>query len=452
MIYTNSLLLTDLYMLTMLEGFYKQSLNGIASYEFFVRKLPESRGFLVAAGLEQVLEYLGEARFNSEELEWLRNSGRFSPEFIDHLAGWRFTGDVDAMPEGTVFFANEPIVRITAPISQAQLVESRLINLLNLQTMIASKAARCVLAADQKLLVDFGLRRAHGAEAGLLASRASYLAGFDGTATVLAGMMFAIPIYGTMAHAYVQAHDSERSAFESFARAQPGNVVLLIDTYDTEQGARVVVDLAPRLRESGITIKAVRLDSGDLAVHARNVRKILDAAGLKDVGIFCSGNLDEYRLRDLVKGGAPINSFGVGTRLDTSEDAPSLECIYKLVEYNGQPRRKHSEGKATWPGRKQVFRQYRDDGVMETDAITVWGDPQPGEPLLEPILRQGKRVRPPEALSTIRERSARQRERLPGSLRALETQPVYPVRIAPALEELAKRADEAIGRGRELSE
>jgi nicotinate phosphoribosyltransferase len=356
-------------------------------------------------------------------------------------------GDVDAMPEGTVVFANEPILRITAPISQAQLVESRLINLLNLQTMIASKAARCVLAADQRLLVDFGFRRAHGSEAGVLASRASYLAGFDGTATVLAGMMFAIPIYGTMAHAYVQAHSSEREAFETFARAQPGNVVLLIDTYDTEQGARVVADLAPRLRKDGIAIKAVRLDSGDLAVHSRNVRKILDDAGLKDIGIFCSGNLDEYRLRDLVQGGAPINGFGVGTRLDTSEDAPSLECVYKLVEYGGQPRRKCSEGKATWPGRKQVFRQYRDNGQMEGDVITAWGDQQPGEGLLEPVMRLGKRVRPAEVLSNIRERLAHQRARLPEEFRSFETHPVYPIRIASALEELAKRADEAIAKG-----
>jgi nicotinate phosphoribosyltransferase len=443
MINTSSILLTDLYMLTMLEGFYKQRLDGTASYEFFVRRLPESRSFLVAAGLEQALEYLEEAHFTSEELEWLRHCGRFSPEFIDHLAKWRFTGDVDAMPEGTVFFANEPILRITAPISQAQLVESRLINLLNLQTMIASKAARCVLAADQRLLVDFGLRRAHGAEAGLLASRASYLAGFDGTATVLAGMIFAIPIYGTMAHAYVQAHESERAAFESFARAQPGNVILLIDTYDTEQGARVVADLAPRLRESGIAIKAVRLDSGDLAVHSRNVRKILDDAGLQDIGIFCSGDLDEYRLRDLVQGSAPINGFGVGTRLDTSEDAPSLECVYKLVEYNGQPRRKRSEGKATWPGRKQVFRQYRNDGRMETDAITVWGDIQPGQPLLEPVMQNGKRMRASEALSTVRERSTLQRQHLPGYLRSLETHSPYPVRVSPALEELATRVDQA---------
>ena len=452
MMNTGSILLTDLYMLTMLEGFYKQSLNGIASYEFFVRRLPESRGFLVAAGLEQALEYLEQAHFTSAELEWLRQCGRFSPEFIEHLAGWRFTGDVDAMPEGTVFFANEPVLRVTAPISQAQLVESRLINLLNLQTMIASKAARCVLAANQRTLVDFGLRRAHGAEAGLLASRASYLAGFDGTATVLAGMMFAIPIYGTMAHAYIQAHDSEREAFETFARAQPGNVVLLIDTYDTEQGARVVADLAPRLRESGITIKAVRIDSGDLMIHSRNVRRILDDAGLKDIGIFCSGNLDEYRLRDLVQDGAPINGYGVGTRLDTSEDAPSLECVYKLVEYNGEPRRKRSEGKATWPGRKQVFRQYGTSGQMEGDTITAWGADQAGQPLLEAVLRQGKRVRSTEPLSKIRERSARDRERLPEYLRVLENKTPYPIRIAPALEDLAKQADEAISRRREFLE
>jgi nicotinate phosphoribosyltransferase len=452
MMNTDSILLTDLYMLTMLEGFYKQSLNGIASYEFFVRRLPECRSFLVAAGLEQALDYLEQAHFTSAELEWLRQCGRFSPEFIEHLAGWRFTGDVDAMPEGTVFFANEPVLRVTAPISQAQLVESRLINLLNLQTMIASKAARCVLAANQRTLVDFGLRRAHGAEAGLLASRASYLAGFDGTATVLAGMMFAIPIYGTMAHAYVQAHDSEREAFETFARAQPGNVVLLIDTYDTEQGARIVANLAPRLRESGITIKAVRLDSGDLMIHSRKVRRILDDAGLKDIGIFCSGNLDEYRLRDLVQDGAPINGFGVGTRLDTSEDAPSLECVYKLVEYDGEPRRKRSEGKATWPGRKQVFRQYGSSGQMEGDTITAWGADQAGQPLLEAVLRQGKRVRSTEPLSKIRERSARDRERLPEYLRVLENKTPYPIRIAPALEDLAKQADEAISRRRESLE
>src|SRR5688572_4243319 len=442
----SSILLTDLYMLTMLEGFYKQSMNGIASYEFFVRRLPDNRRFLLAAGLAQALQFLTDARFTSDELEWLRHTGRFSRDFIDHLAGWRFSGDVDAMPEGTAFFANEPILRVTAPISQAQLVESRLINVLNFQTMIASKAARCVLVAPKRLLVDFGLRRAHGAEAGLLASRASYLAGFDGTATVLAAMTFDIPIYGTMAHAYVQAHETERTAFESFARAQPGNVVLLIDTYDTENGARIVVDLAPRLRQSGIAVKAVRLDSGDLAAQARKVRKILDDGGLQETGIFCSGNLDEYRLRDLVRDGAPINGFGIGTRLNTSDDAPSLECVYKLVEYDGKPRRKHSEGKATWPGRKQVYRHYAAGGRMQADALTVEGDIQPGQPLLETVMRGGNLVRPLDSLSAIRERTAQQLAELPEHLRALDADLRYTVRIAPALAALADQTDEIIFR------
>jgi len=442
----SSILLTDLYMLTMLEGFYKRSMNGIASYEFFVRRLPDNRRFLLAAGLAQALKFLTEARFTSEELEWLRHTGRFSRDFIEDLATWRFSGDVDAMPEGTAFFANEPILRVTAPISQAQLVESRLINILNFQTMIASKAARCVLVAPKRLLVDFGLRRAHGAEAGLLASRASYLAGFDGTATVLAAMTFDIPVYGTMAHAYVQAHETERTAFESFARAQPGNVVLLIDTYDTENGARIVVDLAPRLRQSGIAVKAVRLDSGDLAAHARKVRKILDDGGLQETGIFCSGNLDEYRLRELVQDRAPINGFGIGTRLDTSDDAPSLECAYKLVEYDDKPRRKHSEGKATWPGRKQVYRQYAGDGRMQADTLTVEADIQPGQRLLETVMRGGNLVRPLESLSAIRERTARQLAELPEHLRALEADLPYDVRIAPALAALADRTDEVIFR------
>src|SRR5262245_26231493 len=291
-----SALLTDLYMLTMLDGLFQEGMNGIASYELFVRELPPDRGFLLAAGLEQALQYLEAAHFTEEDLEWLRHCGHVSPAFVDQLATWRFQGDVDAMPEGSVFFANEPILRVTAPISQAQFVESRLINLLHFQTMIASKAARCTLVAPGKMLVDFGLRHAHGAEAGLMAARASYVAGFSGTATVLAGKLFDIPVYGTMAHAYVQAHDTESAAFESFARAQPDNVVLLIDTYDTEQGAREAVKVASRLQQSGIVVKAVRLDSGDLADHAVKVRKILDEGGLKETAIFSSGSLDEYGL------------------------------------------------------------------------------------------------------------------------------------------------------------
>jgi nicotinate phosphoribosyltransferase len=311
--------------------------------------------------------------------------------------------------------------------------------------VLASKAARCVLAAPGKLLVDFGLRRAHGAEAGLLAARASYLAGFGGTATVLAGRLYDIPIFGTMAHSYIQAHDNEAAAFESFAHAQPDNVILLIDTYDTEQGARVVVELAPRLARSGIKVKGVRLDSGDLAQHARKVRKILDDGGLRDTVIFSSGSLDEYELRELLQHGAPIDGFGVGTRLDTSADMPYLDCAYKLVEYAGHPRRKRSEGKATWPGRKQVYRSYGARGQsMENDIITVEDDVLPGEPLIQAVMKGGRRLQPAESLAKSRERATRQLAQLPEHLRTLDTAPAFPVTISATLEALAREADREV--------
>jgi nicotinic acid phosphoribosyltransferase len=277
----NSALLTDLYQLTMLQTYHAKCMQETAVFELFARRLPPERGFLLAAGLEQVLAYLENLRFTPEELDWLAGCGRFDPRFVNFLAEFRFSGTVHALPEGTALFADEPILRITAPLPQAQLVESRLINLIHYQTLIASKAARCVLAAPGKLLVDFGMRRAHGAEAGLLAARAAYLAGFGGTATVLAGMRFGIPLFGTMAHSLVQAHDREEDAFEHFAATQPDNVVLLIDTYDTEAAARKLILLASRLQTRGITIKGVRIDSGDLAEHARRVRRILDDGGLR---------------------------------------------------------------------------------------------------------------------------------------------------------------------------
>ena len=296
----NGVLLTDLYELTMLQAYFGQRMNGRAVFEFFVRKLPPQRHFLVAAGLEQVLDYLSTLAFAPEDLAWLADTGRFTPGFIESLADLRFTGDVDAMPEGTPFFGDEPVLRITAPLREAQLVESRVMNLLHYETLVASKAVRIALAAPDRLLVDFGLRRAHGAEAGLLSARASYLAGFSGTATVEAARRFGVPVYGTMAHSYVQAHASEAEAFENFARAQPANAVLLIDTYDTERAAHEVVALARKLAADGINVKGVRIDSGDLDLLARRVRAILDAGGCRDVTIFASGNLDEWRVRDLV--------------------------------------------------------------------------------------------------------------------------------------------------------
>lgn len=437
-----SVLLTDLYQLTMLQAYVEKGMEETAVFEFFVRKLPAKRAFLMAAGLEQVLDYLENLRFLPADLEWLRERGRFSAAFVEYLARLRFTGDVHAMPEGTIFFPEEPILRITAPLPQAQLVETRVMNLLHFQTVVASKAARSVLVASGKPLIDFGLRRAHGAEAGLLAARASYLAGFAGTATVLADSLFGIPVYGTMAHSFVQAHRSEREAFEHFAEAQPNNVVLLIDTYDTEAGARTVVALAPRLKEKGISIHGVRLDSGDLADHARKVRRILDDGGLSHVQIVASGNLDEYAVQALVESDAPIDSFAVGTSMATSADAPYLDCAYKLQEYAGQARRKRSEHKSTWPGRKQVYRHYDGEGRMAHDVVTVADDPQDGEALVQPVMRGGRRLGPSTPLGESRQRAASQLTCLPASLRRLQESFPFPVRISQALRDLAKSVDE----------
>lgn len=438
-----SILLTDLYQLTMLQACHHHGMNDVAVFEFFVRKLPEGRNFLIAAGLEQVLDYLERARFQSEELRWLKECGRFRDDFVDSLLDWRFTGDVDALPEGTAFFPEEPLLRVVAPLREAQLVETRIINLLQFQTMVASKAIRCVLAARGRMLVDFGLRRAHGAEAGLLSARASYLAGFAGTATVLAGQRWGIPLFGTMAHSYIQVHARESDAFENFARSLPNGSTLLIDTYDTEEGARTLVGLLPKL--AGANVAAVRLDSGDLGEHARRVRAILDAGGLPQIRIFASGNLDEYRIRDLLDRGAPIDGFGVGTRMNTSADKPYLDCAYKLQEYAGTPRRKRSEGKATWPGRKQILRAYGADGRICGDTLTVVGDVRAEGNLLVPAMRQGRRLAPQAAMASLRERVGEQLSRLPDYLCSLDPAPRYPVDVSEALRSLALAADRVAG-------
>ncbi len=436
-----SLLLTDAYELSMLEAYQAHGMVDIAVFELFFRKLPPERGFLLVAGLEQAVAYLENLRFTPEDLAWLSASGLFAPDFVASLADFSFTGDVDAMPEGTQVFADEPVLRITAPLPQAQLVETRLLNLVHFQTVIASKAARMVLAAPGRQLVDFGLRRAHGAEAGLLAARASYLAGFDGTATLQASREFGIPAVGTMAHSFVQAHDDEATAFERFARARPHALTLLIDTYDTERGARIVAALAPRLAAEGILVNAVRLDSGDLAAHARAVRAILDDAGLQRIRIFASGGLDEYCLQALCADGAPIDGFGVGTSLTTSSDVPALDCAYKLQEYAGKPRRKRSEGKATWPGRKQVYRRYAEDGTIAGDVVALLDEPMPGEALLQPAIRAGRRVAGLPGLAEARARAASSLARLPAPLRRLE-QAAVPVEISPRLRALAARLDQ----------
>ena len=438
---TSDALLTDLYELTMAQAYLSQDMTEEAVFEFFVRKLPSRRNFFMAAGLDQVLSYLEAFHFSEEDIDYLERAGGFTPAFLAILSTLRFTGDVHAMPEGTIFFPNEPILRITAPLPHAQLVETRLMNLLNFQTMVASKACRSVLVAGGRALIDFGLRRAQGAEAGLFAARAAYLAGFTGTSNVLAGARFGIPTYGTMAHSFVQAHQDEAQAFAHIAEAQPGRVVLLIDTYDTEAAAEKVVALAARLKEQGIVIHGVRLDSGDLADHARKVRKILDRGGLTETRILASGNLDEDRVLALVHGQAPIDRFAVGTAMTTSADAPFLDCAYKLQEYAGRPCRKRSEGKATWPGRKQVYRHIGMDAHLHSDVITVEGDVQPGRPLLVHVMRKGQRLAPDPSLQDLRQRAKVSLAEVPEPLRQLGPAVPYEVRIAPSLTELAQQVD-----------
>ncbi len=434
-------LTTDLYELNMIQAYLDRSEDREAVFEFFVRRLPARRGFMLAAGLDDALAYLETLAFSAADIDWLKSTGRFRQNLIDYLAGFRFTGSVHAIPEGTVCFPNEPLIRITAPLPQAQLVETRLINILHFQTLIASKAARMVLAAPGKILSDFGLRTAHGAEAGLFSARASYIAGFAGAANVYAGEVYGIPMVGTMAHSLVQVHGDEAEAFEVFVRARPDGAILLIDTYDTEAGARKVVELAPKLKADGISIRGVRIDSGDLIAMARKVRDILDAGGLRDVIVLVSGGINEDVLKNMMVKRAPIDGFGIGVNLAASVDAPAFDCAYKLQEYAGKPKRKLSEGKATWPGRKQVWRSYDADHHMRNDILSLESDRQPGEQLVVPVMRGGKRLGPAETLAVIRERAARDLARLPEPLRRLEQVGPYPVKISEALATLADEAE-----------
>lgn len=432
-------LLIDQYELAMFRGYAKAGMNETAVFEFFVRNLPVNWNFLVAAGLSSVLDFLEGFRFSPTDLEWLQSTGGFGAETAHQLMGCRFAGDVHAMPEGTVFFPDEPLLRITARIPEAQLIETRVLNLLHVQTLVASKAARCVLAAPGKTLIEFGARRAHGAEASLLAARSCYLAGFAGTSDVLPGQQFGIPISGTMAHSFVEAFADEREAFLAFARANPRNAVFLLDTYDTEAAAHKVVELAPTLRAEGIEIKGVRLDSGDLGKHAREVRRILDGGGLGHATIFASGNLDEYELRRLIFENAPIDGYGMGTRIVTAADAAYLDCAYKIQEYAGRPRCKRSEGKATWPGAKQVYRHFEHDGPMTFDVVATTTETRLGVPLLACVMRNGCRTGEEPSLAAVAAHTRDELARLPRSLRGLEHGERFPVVRSQALQAVGKK-------------
>lgn len=432
-----SALLTDWYQLSMLDAYYRLGMEQTAVFEFFVRRLPERRSFLVAAGLEQVLDYLEDLRFTDEELAWLADTGRLSDGTLERLRAFRFTGRVFAMPEGTICFANEPLIRVEAPLPEAQLVESRIVNLLHYQTSVASKAARCRLAAPKAELIEFGMRRAHGAEAALLGSRASYIGGLDATATVEASFRYGIPMAGTMAHSFVQAHELETQAFQNFARMHPDNVVLLIDTYDVTRAAQRVVDLAHRLRGEGIRIKGVRIDSGDLAQAALTVRSILDCGDCQDVRILVSGALDEYSIEALQAAQAPIDVYCLGTHLTVSEDAPALDCAYKLQQYAGRPVRKLSPWKETWAGARQVYRQYDPSGYIGMDVLASEDEVLEGRALLREVMTDGHRLCPSPSLGAVREHCAEQLAELPPPLRSLEHVLQAPVKISHQQRELA---------------
>jgi nicotinate phosphoribosyltransferase len=430
-------LLTDLYELTMAASYYKNGMNDPATFDLFIRELPERRHFLVACGLEHALRYLEDLRFEEDGLSYLATLGLFTDDFLSFLSTLRFTGDVWAVPEGEVVFESEPLIRVTAPLIEAQLIETFLMNCVTFQTMIASKAARVAIACGDREFVDFSLRRDHGADAGLKAARASFVAGASATSNVLAGKLYGIPVSGTMAHSYVMAFEDELSAFRTFAHEFGDRTILLIDTFDVEEGARKAVEVAKELESRGTRIRGVRIDSGDLGRLTRSVRKILDEAGLQDVQIVLSGDLDEYRIRRLLDEGTPADAFGVGTQLGTSGDAPFLGAAYKLVADERGPKIKLSTGKATLPGLKQVYRLAGGpDGGH--DVITLEDESPPGgRPLLVQVIDNGRSVGPPEPLAALKKRCKEAVASLPERLLSLEggADP-YPVRRSKKLNSL----------------
>jgi len=427
-------LFTDLYELTMMQSYYAQDMHDRAAFSLFVRELPEQRNYLLAAGLEDALAYLENLRFDEADIAYLRDLGKFTPAFLDWLKDFRFTGDVYAVPEGTPVFENEPLLEIEAPVAQAQLVETAVMNIVHVQTLLASKAARVVEAAQGRAVVDFGARRIHGRDAAMKAARAYHIAGVNATSNVEAGREYGIEVSGTMAHSYIEAFANEAEAFAAFTRSYP-ETVLLVDTYDTIQGVQNVIDLAGKLGED-FKVRAIRLDSGDLLDLSRKARAMLDEAGLQDVGVFASGGLDEYKIAELLAAGAPIEGFGVGTAMGVSEDAPSLEIAYKLTAYAGEGRLKLSPGKASFPGLKQVFRHESPDGHALRDTLGLRREELEGRPLSECVMREGKRIKPAPSLDVVRTYAAEQIAALPPEIRVLEpAEPPYPVKISTALED-----------------
>ncbi len=432
-----SALFTDLYELSMAQAYVADGQNEPASFEIFYRDPGPQRGYVLAGGLEAVLSALEGFALRADELEYLADTGLFSDAFIEWLRAVRFDGEVDAMPEGTAVFPNEPVLRVTAPLPVAQILETRVLNAVHYDSLVLTKAARIVDAAGGRGVVDFGARRAHGFDASVAAARASWIAGCGGTSNMVAAQRYGLPVVGTMAHSYVEAFADELSAFRAFAGHYP-ETTLLVDTYDTLGGVENVLRLADELGND-FRVQAIRIDSGDLDALSRAARERLDTAGHTDIRIIVSGGLGEQRIAELVASGAPIDGFGVGTDLVVSRDAPTLDFAYKLVSYAGEPRMKVSPDKVSLPGAKQVFRRWA-DGLFAGDTIAGSREALAGEPLLQPVMRGGRRLDPPESLSTMRERAGNQRAALPRRLREpVPTGESYPVAVSQALRRETER-------------
>jgi nicotinate phosphoribosyltransferase len=440
-------LLTDLYELTMAAGYLQTGFEARATFELFVRNLPSHRNYLIAAGLEQALDFLEHVNFSDEEIAYLRSHHVFQyigPEFFEYLRTFRFTGEVWAVPEGTLVFPGEPMLRVSAPIIEAQIMETYLLATLGYQTMIASKAARVVTAAQGRRVVEFGARRAHSAQAGLFAARAAAIGGAVGSSNVMAGQQFGVYTYGTQAHSWVMAHDDEAEAFAHFLDAFPERAFLLLDTYNVRDAVKKIIRM-------GRKPAGVRLDSGDVAKDSRWVRRELDKAGWQDVRIFASGDLDEYEIAKLLAKGAVIDSFGVGSALATPSDAPLLNLVYKLVEVDRagkiQGAAKLTQAKVTYPGRKQVFRYSNRDGQYESDRIALDNEPaNGGKPLLVPVMKNGRRIAPPESIEQLRERCVAELECLPERYRRIDRKADYPVRYSKQLEKLLDKIRKRVRR------
>jgi len=438
-------LFCDLYQLTMAQTYFRQRMFGTATFSLFIRSYPPNRGYLVSAGLEDVLDFLGKLRFGPEALGYLASTGMFAPDFLEYLSGLRFSGKVRAIPEGRLYFAGEPVLEITGPIIEAQLVETFAINQLNFQTLLATKAARCVWAAQGRPVTDFGTRRTQGTDAALKMARCGYIAGFQSTSNVLAAARYGMPPSGTMAHSLISTFTSEIEAFRAYARTFPDRAVLLIDTYDTVEGAGKAVVVAKEMEAEGHRLVAVRLDSGDFDDLSRRVRRIFDHAGLDYVKILASGGLDEFQVESLVHGGAPIDIFGMGTKTGVSADAPWSDMAYKLVCYDGRPVMKLSQDKSYRPGAKQVYRLSGAQVGFDRDVIGLEDEPAAaGDPLLEPVMDQGNLIGPSPSLDQIRETFNQDFERLDPHFKVLGGPPRYTVAVSPALERLTKRVQDSI--------